>query len=177
MMRLATRRSFQGRCDMASDRTREPLRGALIAIVAAAIGALGTLGGNALSTANARALLENENEVRQEDLRRDAYEGFVTAATKLVLEIQAVSVTEKGDFSAFKRDYLEVIETLSAVRLVGSREAAGLAYTIADDLIKLGNGLNDGLDPVEARDRAGVIATEKLYGDFVSTGIEELSAE
>ena len=68
---------------MASTRTREPLRGAFIAILAAAIAALGTLAGNQLAASNARdqlsVQLSNDASVRQYEAVRDAYTNFISA--------------------------------------------------------------------------------------------------
>ena len=76
---------------MASNRTREPLRGAFIAILAAAIGAGGTLLGNQLASTNARqqvsAQLSHDDSVRQSELRRTAYAKFTAAATHYEIDL------------------------------------------------------------------------------------------
>jgi hypothetical protein len=69
-----------------SDRGREPLRGAAIAIVAAAIAAGGTLAGNYMATLSANDQLTvqiaHEDHIRQYDLRRDTYRRFLQVASE-----------------------------------------------------------------------------------------------
>jgi hypothetical protein len=81
---------------MANNRAREPLRGAFIAILAAAIAAGGTLLGSQLANANARqqlsAQLSHEDRVRQYEVRRDAYENFFSTAGQYELDLETVSV-------------------------------------------------------------------------------------
>jgi hypothetical protein len=68
---------------MASEGAQDSLRGAAIAIVAAAIGALGSLGGTYLANNNARSQLASqiahEDMVRQANIRRDVYKRFIVA--------------------------------------------------------------------------------------------------
>src|SRR5918993_2722747 len=125
---------------MASNRTREPLRGAFIAILAAAIGAGGTLLGNQLASSNAReqvaAQLSHDDSVRQSESRRDAYVNFISGVSEYEIDLQRV-VLLSGDKPPSKRELEELIgdvarlETLSSVvQVVGSAEAAGLAVGI-----------------------------------------------
>jgi hypothetical protein len=128
---------------MADNRRREPLRGAFIAIVAAAIAAVGTLAGNALASANARdqltAQIEHEDSVRHDDLRRDAYNRFISVASKYEVDLHRTSLasTEKEASSLnqiLATDISEIESVWSEVQLVGSAKAAGLAGAVRDDL-------------------------------------------
>jgi hypothetical protein len=133
---------------MADSRRREPLRGALIAIVAAAIAAGGTLAGNALASANARdqlaAQIEHEDSIRQDDLRRNAYTRFISVASKYQVDLQRFSLatTEKEASSTNQivaTDISEIESVWSEVQLVGSAKAAGLAGAVRDALNKVTN--------------------------------------
>lgn len=132
---------------MARARTSEPLRGAFIAIIAAAIGALGTLGGNALSNANAQNLLKHDDQVRQDDLRLNAYSEFTSVATGYVIRLK----TGKTGRS----DIREIVAASGNVQLVGSRGAANQAYKIQQALTEITAGaLSRDLDLEEAKKRA-----------------------
>jgi hypothetical protein len=133
---------------MADSRRREPLRGALIAIVAAAIAAGGTLAGNALASANARdqltAQIEHEDSIRHDDLRRDAYTRFISVASKYEVDLRRFSLanTEKEVASTNQivaTDISEIEAVWSEVQLVGSAKAAGLAGAVRDALNKIAN--------------------------------------
>ena len=151
---------------MARARTSEPLRGAFIAIIAAAIGALGTLGGNALSNANAQNLLKHDDEVRQDDLRLDAYSEFTSVATGYVIRLE----TGRTGGS----DVLEIVAASGNVQLVGSRGAANQAFEIQQALIRITNGvLSRDLDLEEAK--KGAKETEPLISTFVDLASAELN--
>ncbi len=72
---------------MASDKARDQLRGAFIAIIAAVIAAAGTLVGGVLANANAReqlsAQFSHEDTVRQYESRRATYEHFIEATSRV----------------------------------------------------------------------------------------------
>ncbi len=133
---------------MAENRRREPLRGAFIAIVAAAIAAGGTLAGNALASANARdqlaAQIEHEDSVRHDDLRRDAYNRFISVASKYEVDLRRFSLatTEKEASSTnqiIATDISEIESVWSEVQLVGSAKAAGLAGAVRDAFDQITN--------------------------------------
>jgi hypothetical protein len=126
---------------MAGSRMREPLRGAFIAILAAAIGAGGTLAGNAIASANARdqlaAQFAHDDSVRQYDLLRDAYEKFIAAASQyqddlLRVELHAANGQDMSEteLKEITGDDAQIQALWSNVRLVGSAKAAGLAKEV-----------------------------------------------
>ncbi len=130
---------------MASNRMREPLRGAFIAILAAAIGAGGTLAGNAISSANARdqlaAQFAHDDSVRQVDLRRDAYENFITVASRYQSDLVRLAVlaangqsNSKTELKALTGDSAQILTLWSEVQVVGSAKAASLALAVRKDL-------------------------------------------
>jgi hypothetical protein len=153
---------------MASNRTREPLRGAFIAILAAAIGAAGTLLGNQLASSNAReqvaVQLSHDDSVRQSESRQDAYANFIAGVSEYEIDLERV-VLLSGDKPPSKTDLKELIgdvarlETLSSVvQVVGSAKAAGLAVGIRKALDKiLNSALNGDLGPEEILSRANDI--------------------
>jgi hypothetical protein len=166
---------------MADSRRREPLRGALIAIVAAAIAAGGTLAGNALASANARdqlaAQIEHEDSVRQDDLRRDAYKRFISVASKYEVDLRRFSLisTEKEVSSTnqtIATDISEIEAVWSEVQLVGSAKAAGLAGTVRDALNQITNNAG-GIDFDEIGLRAQRV--EPKIRLFINAAREELN--
>jgi hypothetical protein len=162
---------------MARSRTSEPLRGAFIAIIAAAIGAGGSLAANAMANANAQRTLDrqiaNEDRIRRDDLRRDAYQGFVSEATTFVIDLQAEPAVPKSK-SIFTADLNELIASESAVRLVGSPDAAQEATAIREDLNMLMNNA-----PSMAREDVGEQAEQTFSSvqEFVDLGSKELHEE
>jgi len=153
----------------------EPLRGAFIAIVAAAIGTGGTLAGNAIATANASHNLTtqigHEDQTRQADLRRAAYAEFVSVATRYIIDIQ----TNVKNQSAARADVHDIIAAYSAIRFVGSPEAARLAEKIWHDLNGITNDFHNGdEDERGANDRAQTVANTVL-NRFVPAGRKDLS--
>jgi hypothetical protein len=165
---------------MADNRRREPLRGALIAIVAAAIAAGGTLAGNYLASVNARdqlaAQFEPEDEVRQDDLRRDVYQRFIAVASKYQIDLRHGASASAQEEAAINRDIINDITQIqtewSEVQLVGTAKAAGLAKAVRESLDKL--AINSDLTP-EALDRRVQQTLPKLQL-FVDTAREELNA-
>ncbi len=160
---------------MVSERMPEPLRGAFIAIVAAAIGTGGTLAGNAIATANASHNLTtqigHEDQTRQADLRRAAYAEFVSVATRYIIDIQ----TNVKNQSAARADVHDIIAAYSAIRFVGSPEAARLAEKIWHDLNGITNDFHNGdEDERGANDRAQTVANTVL-NRFVPAGRKDLS--
>jgi hypothetical protein len=127
---------------MATNRTREPLRGAFIAILAAAIGTLGTLAGNQLASANARdqlyAQLSHDDGVRQYESRRDAYTKFVSVASQARMDLIRVAVqdaeahrsTTEAELKEVLGDNAQVSALCSNVQVIGSAKAATLALAI-----------------------------------------------
>jgi hypothetical protein len=129
---------------MASTRTREPLRGAFIAILAAAIAALGTLVGSQLAASNARdqlsVQLSHDDSVRQHEALRDAYTNFISATSQakldalrvLQVDIELQRNTTATELKELHADAAQ-LEALSAdIQMIGSRKAAGLASTVTD---------------------------------------------
>jgi len=126
---------------MASDRARDQLRGAFIAIVAAVIEAAGTLVGGALANANAReqlsAQFSHEDTVRQYESRRDAYEKFIAATSQARMDLIILAGQVENSQSTSPREqqlvlghYAQLATLASGVQIVGSRKAAALASLI-----------------------------------------------
>ena len=170
---------------MATNRAREPLRGAFIAILAAAIAAGGTLLGSQLASANARqqlsAQLSYEDRVRQFEVRHDAYENFISAAGQYELDLERVPVLAavKGslsvkDFRALTGDGGRLLAVTSEVQLVGTAKAASLAEAARKDLDDILNlGLSDRLSPEDTQSRAN--ANERKLNLFVAAAHDELN--
>jgi len=148
-----------------ADRNRRPLRGASIAILAAAIGSFGSLIGVVVASANApadvRAQLDHEDQVRLFDLRRDAYQRFISVATQYVLDVQAGRVDE----STTIRDTHELLAASSEIHLVGSNDAALDAEDVTGALIEVRT----------AKEAERVLDNELT--DFVDNRNNELSQE
>ncbi len=159
---------------MVSQRTPEPLRGAFIAIVAAAIGTGGTLAGNAIANANASHNLTtqigHEDQTRQADLRREAYAEFVSVATRYIIDIQ----TDVNNQSAARADLHDIIAAYSEIRFVGSLEVARLAAKIWHDLNDITiDFFNGDVGPGSANHRAETVAIMVL-NRFVPAGRKDL---
>jgi hypothetical protein len=160
---------------MVSERMPEPLRGAFIAIVAAAIGTGGTLAGSAIASANASHNLtiqiSHEDQTRQADLRRVAYAKFVSVAARYIIDIQ----TDVSNQSAVRADLHDVIAADSEIQLVGSREAVQLATKIWQDLNGITNDFNDGnVDQAGANGRAGA-AADMTFDRFVPVARKDVN--
>jgi hypothetical protein len=152
---------------MVGRRMPEALRGAFIAVVAAAIGTGGTLAGSAIATANASHNLtiqiRHEDQTRQADLRRVAYANFVSVATRYIIDIQI----DVSDPSTARADLHDVIAASSEIQLVGSLEAAQLATKIGQDLNGITNDFHDGkVDQAGANGRA-TAAFQMTFDRFV----------
>ena len=152
---------------MVSRRMPDPLRGAFIAVVAAAIGTGGTLAGSAIATANAShnltTQIRHEDQIRQADLRRDAYAKFVSVAIRYIIDIQ----TNVSDQSTARADLHDVVAAYSEIQLVGSPEAAQLAVKIGQELIDITNKFYNGKVYQDgASSRAGA-AADMVRDDFV----------
>jgi hypothetical protein len=126
---------------MASNRISGPLQGAFIAIFAAAIGAGGTLAGNAIASANAHdqlvAQLAHDDSVRQLDLRRDAYENFIAAASQYQFDLIRLAVLAanqqsnvKTELKVLTGDSAHTLTLWSEVQVVGSAKAARLGLAV-----------------------------------------------
>jgi hypothetical protein len=170
---------------MANNRAREPLRGAFIAILAAAIAAGGTLLGSQLANANARqqlsAQLSHEDRVRQYEVRRDAYENFFSAAGQYELDLETVSVlaAEKGgslsvkDFRELTDDAARLLTVTAEVQVFGSAKAVNLANAVRNDLNDiLNSALSDRLSPEDTNKRAN--ANEDKLKLFIAAAHDEL---
>ena len=132
-----------GGCYMASERAQDSLRGAVIAIVAAAIGALGSLGGTYLANDNARSQLASqlahEDMVREANVRRDVYKRFIVAVHEFESDLGDVSLaTEQKRFPKLAKelaqDSVRVNTVSTELLLVGSARASELAIRITDKL-------------------------------------------
>ncbi len=167
---------------MAGKRISEPLRGAFIAMAAAAIGAGGTLAGNSLAGANARdqlaAQIEHEDNVRQDDLRRDAYQEFISAASQYQIDLRVVAQiaaaqqrpsTEK-DLRDITNDSAQIQIVWSKIEVVGSAKAADLAGGIRKALDDIAEG---GLTPDEIETRA--VQIFPMLDRFVEAVRDELN--
>jgi hypothetical protein len=170
---------------MASNRTREPLRGAFIAILAAAIGAAGTLLGNQLASSNAReqvaAQLSHDDSVRHSELRRAAYAKFTAAAIQYERDLVRVTVIAGSKGSLGEKEFTKLtdddgrLSTVSAdVQVVGSAKAASLAEAVRKDLNEIFNlGLSGRLSGDETIARAN--ADEDKLNLFVRAAHDELN--
>jgi hypothetical protein len=168
---------------MASTRTREPLRGAFIAILAAAIAALGTLAGNQLAASNARdqlsVQLSYEDSVRQHDAVQDAYTNFIAATSQakldalrvLQVDIERQRNTTPAELKEIHADAAQ-LEALSAdIQMIGSRKAASFASAVTkayDDLVFIPNQSTAEL-------HRGALAVQPKLDDFVSNAHAELN--
>jgi hypothetical protein len=170
---------------MASNRTREPLRGAFIAILAAAIGAGGTLLGNQLASANAgqqlSVQLSHDDSVRQSELRRAVYAKFIAAASQYELDLERVPAIAANKGSLNEKEFRELtddggrlLSVSSEVQVVGSAKAASLAEAVRNDLDDILNlGLSGRLSPEEMNARAN--ANERKLSLFVGAAHDELN--
>jgi hypothetical protein len=169
---------------MATDRAREPLRGAFIAILAAAIAAGGTLLGSQLANANARqqlsAQLSHEDRVRQDEARNDAYANFISAASQYELDLETVAAitAEKGlsvkDFKELTGDAGRLLTAAAEVQVVGSVKAVSLAKVVRKDLDDiLNSGLSNRLSPEDITSRAN--ANERKLIVFAGSAHDELN--
>jgi hypothetical protein len=166
---------------MADSRRREPLRGAIVAIVAAAIAAAGALAGSALAAANARdqltAQIEHEDSIRHEDLRRGAYNRFISVASKYQTDFLRFSLvsTEKEISSTnqtIATDISAIESAWSEVQLVGSTKAADLAGEVRDALNKIAYSA-EGMSLTELGLRAQ--RTDPYLRRFINAAREELN--
>jgi len=160
---------------MVSRRMPDPLRGAFIAVVAAAIGTGGTLAGSAIATANAShnltTQIRHEDQTRQADLRRDAYAKFVSVALRYIIDIQ----TNVSDQSTARADLHDVIAAYSEIQLVGSPEAAQLAVKIGHELSDITNEFYNGKVYLDgAASRAGA-AADMTFNRFVPVAKKDLN--
>jgi hypothetical protein len=169
---------------MATNRAREPLRGAFIAILAAAIAAGGTLLGSQLASANARqqlsAQLSHDDRVRLYEVRREVYSRFISAASQYELDLARVAVlnAEKGlSVKVFKEltgDGSRLLTVTAEVQVVGSAKAASLAKAVRNDLDDILNlGLNNRLSPEDTLSRAN--RNEDKLNLFVGGAHDELN--
>jgi hypothetical protein len=163
------------------DRPREPLRGAAIAIVAAAIAAGGTLAGSYTATLSARdqltAQIAHEDSIRQYDLRRDTYKRFILVAHEYQEDLGNFAMsTDKKRASELEKDLsndVSRIETVvSEIELVGGTETGKLAGAIR-------NALNDAVfatgteSPAKIKSR--VDGTFPMLDSFIEAAREELN--
>ncbi len=128
---------------MASNRISGPLQGAFIAIFAAAIGAGGTLAGNAIASANAHdqlvAQFANDDRVRHHESLRDAYTKFISATSQAEMDVIRVVVhdtqvhrnTTGTEFKELFGDAAQLQFLSADVQVVGSRKAADLAFAVS----------------------------------------------
>jgi hypothetical protein len=164
-----------------SDRAREPLRGAGIAIVAAAIAAGGTLAGNYMATLSAHdqltAQIAHEDNVRQYDLRRDTYRRFLQVANEYQEDLGnfAIAADEKTASKLEKdlaNDVSRVQTAVSEIELIGSTEAGKLAVAVRDALndAVFATGTEDS-DKIKSR----VDKTFPMVDSFIAVAREELN--
>jgi len=169
---------------MASNRIREPLRGAFIAILAAAIGAGGTLAGNAIASANAHdqlaAQFAHDDRARQVDLRRDAYENFITAASRYQFDLVRLGIlaangqsNSNTELKVLTGDSAQILTLWSEVQLVGSAKAASLARAVRNDLDDITFSRPD-LAPEQAVSKA--LKTKAKLQLFVNVARVELNS-
>jgi hypothetical protein len=171
---------------MATNRAREPLRGAFIAILAAAIAAGGTLLGSQLASANARqqlsAQLSHDDRVRLYEVRRDVYSRFISAASQYEGDLERVSylaLVTKGpvldkDFRAVTDDSDRLLAVTSEVQVVGSAKAVSLAKAARNDLNDILNlALSNRLSPKDTNIRAN--RNEVKLNLFVGAARDELN--
>jgi hypothetical protein len=160
---------------MVSRRMPGPLRGAFIAVVAAAIGTGGTLAGSAIATANAShnltTQIRHEDQTRQADLRRDAYAKFVSVATRYIIDIQI----DASDRSALHTDLHDIIAAYSEIQFVGSREAAQLAGKIWQDLNDITNDFNDSKVNQDGANHRASAAARVTIDRFVPVGRKDVN--
>jgi hypothetical protein len=167
---------------MAGNRTHEPLRAAFIAILAAAIGAGGTLAGNAIASANAHdqlaAQFAHEDRVRQVDLRRDAYEKFISTASQYRIDIlrlvtlqEAHQTDRKTVLKVLSTDSAQILTVSAEIQVVGSAKAASLALAVRKDLDAI--TFSD-LPPEQTIDRA--VKTQSRLQLFVDAARVELNS-
>jgi hypothetical protein len=130
---------------MASNRRWEPLWGALIAILAAAIGAGGTLAGNQLANVHARAQLAaqfaHDESTRQDDVRRKAYSRFISAVSEyqndLTIEadhLRDAPTPSKAVISEILTDSAQVRTAWAEVQVVGGTKTTRLATVVREAL-------------------------------------------
>jgi hypothetical protein len=139
---------------VATNRTREPLRGAIIAILAAAIGAGGTLIGNQLASVNARtqqrAEFSHDDSARRQESQQGSYTKFTAASkhseTDLIIvlqhDFQTGQPTSEKEFKEVFRDEALLYTAWSDVQTVGSIKAAALATEVLDtfdEILQLNN--------------------------------------
>ena len=168
---------------MAREGTSDSVKGAAIAIIAAAIGALGSLGGSYLANDNARQQLSlqiaHETAVRQVDLRRDAYKRFIVVANEYQSDLQDIlpAIKEKR-FPKLAReidnDSVRIHTAYSEIQLVGSEEAARQAQPVLLGLDKAGR------PPGRASEgslRSEVEATNVVLQRFIDTVREEMNRQ
>jgi hypothetical protein len=170
---------------MASNRTREPLRGAFIAILAAAIGAAGTLLGNQLASANTRhtlsVQLDHDDSARLYELRRDVYAKFISAVSQYEVGLiraaehsanqQSQSLSET-DLKELTGDFAQLQSEWAEVQVVGSTKAAGLATVVRKGLDDILTSENLSADEVGSRAQG----IEPKLRVFVNAAHDELNA-
>jgi hypothetical protein len=167
---------------MASTKTPEPLRGAFIAILAAAIAALGTLAGNQLAASNARdqlrVQLSYDDSVRQHEALRDAYTNFISATSQakldalrvLQVDIELQRNTTATELKELHADAAQLEALWADILMIGSRKAAGFASAVTkayDALV---------LTPNQSAEKLhkGTLALQPKLDAFVSNARAEL---
>ena len=130
---------------MASNRRWEPLWAALIAILAAAIGAGGTLAGNHLANVHARtqlaAQLTHDDRARQADVRRKAYSGFISAVSEyqndLLREVDNLGDPPKptaAQINEITADSAQLLAVWAEIQLVSGAKVTVLATKVREAL-------------------------------------------
>lgn len=165
---------------MVGNSKREPLRGALIAVIAAAIGAGGTLAGNSLAAVNARdqlrIQLEDEERVRQHDARRDAYQGLISVASEYqvdLLRVASEAIEEDRNSTPEENaeiagDVAQLQSAWGEVQLVGSAQAADLAEDLRTTLNDYASGGNSNEELLDVANLPELV-------DFIDAAREELN--
>jgi hypothetical protein len=165
-----------------STKTPEPLRGAFIAILAAAIAALGTLAGNQLAASNARdqlsVQLSYDDRVRQHEALRDAYTNFISATSQakldalrvLQVDIELQRNTTATELKELHADAAQLEALWADILMIGSRKAAGFASAVTkayDALVLTPNQSAEEL-------HKGTLALQPKLDAFVSNARAEL---
>jgi len=122
-----------------AERPSKALRGASIALVAAAIGSIGSLVGVFVANSNARdnlaAQLEHEDDMRLFDLKREAYQEFFVTAVNFLFDTEAFLLGEEGalDKQTARHKFRKLVAAASGIYLIGTADAALNAQSVVGD--------------------------------------------
>ena len=129
-----------------SPRLSQTLATSLISVAIALFGATASLFGVWLGNHNASQVqqegLRHEDQVAEENIRREAYENFIAAVSKYRGELvtaqnaQRASRSPRAATASLEREYLLANERFVALSIVGSRRVSDLAYQVVVQLTK-----------------------------------------